>query len=179
MKKSLLILFTFSSTFAWNLFSSPPVDDIKKAEYQAPKIYSKPPVCLSKRQQVLKNRHTCPAINELYKKGMRWRTDSAWKGYQDSFAEKIVTFKGAQWKGVGIGRVICIYGSNDSNEFDIQIANSSLIKRPYFAYWENNTSKDVINCLSKRSNPCDCQFSFYVEEKETDLDVIIQGIKKK
>lgn len=170
-----------SSVFAWNSFSSSslPNDTIKKAEYHTPERDSKPPVCLRRhKEQIRNNRYTCPRVNELYKDGMRWKTDTGWNGYQDSFASEIASFMGAQWKGVGIGRVICLYNSTDDNEFPIQIATTKLINRPPHAYWENEPNKDFINCISKASDPCDCQFSYYIENKEQDVNKIIDSLEK-
>ena len=178
----ILLLCLASQSFAWSLFSSESnqPDAIKKAEYHTPNTRdSSPPPCLSKKRQEKENRFTCPSPRELYKQEMRWQTDSGWKGYQDSFAHKISHFMGAQWKGVGIGRVICLYKSDDENDFPIQIATTALIRRPVYAYWDHNPNADLLNCISKNSDPCDCQFSFYREAKETDVDKIITGIEKK
>lgn len=176
---ALLLLSLADHSHSMSYFSSGTKDEIIKAEYQASERDSTPPKCLSKKEQVKQNRYTCPSIKELYKTNMRWKTDNGWQGYQDSFANEIKSFMGAQWKGVGIGRVICIYSPKDDNEFPIQIATTQLIIRPEYAYWENNPKSDEINCKSSTSNPCDCQFSFYKEEKETDIDKIVESIKKK
>jgi|GEM_PF-2438816 hypothetical protein len=164
---------------AWNIFSSPPIDSVKKAEYSRPRRDETPPPCLSRKEKIALNRFACPSVNELYKQGMRWKTDSGWKGYQDSFATEISGFMGAQWKGVGIGRVICLYSPKDQNEFPIQLSTTQLVKRPVHAKWENEPKKDLLNCISNTSNSCDCQFSYYIEKQETDIDKIVEGIEKK
>lgn len=175
----LLLSLLTPPSYSMSYFSSETKDEMIKAEYQASERDSQPPKCLSKKQQVIENRYTCPTINELYKQNMRWKTDSNWQGYQDSFATKIRSFMGAQWKGVGIGRVICLYNPEEENEFPIQIATTQLIIRPNYAYWDDNPKSDEINCKSSTSNPCDCQFSFYQEKKETNIETIVEGIKKK
>lgn len=180
MRKYLYLIALVYPACAWNLFSSESQEPLQKAEIiGSTRTNQTPPKCLSRREQAKKNRFTCPKVNELYKQGMRWKTDSGWKGYQDSFADNIRGFLGAQWKGVGIGRVICIYSSDDDNEFPIQIATTQLVKRPEYPLWEDNSQKDLLNCISKTANPCDCQFSFYIEKKETDIDKIVSSIEKK
>lgn len=178
----ILLFFLMDHLLAWSLFSSESTEaeTIDRAEYHTPeKQQGEPPACLSEKEQERQNRFTCPSVRELYKKNMRWRTDTGWKGYQDSFANKISHFMGAQWKGVGIGRVICIYKSDDENDFPVQIATTELVSRPVYAYWDNHPNSDLLNCISKNSDPCDCQFSFYKVEKETNIDEIISGIEKK
>lgn len=175
-----LLLLTFCPSEAWNIFSSESSQDsFKRAEYNAPERTDPPPKCLKYRDQIKENRFTCPQARELKKEGLRWGTMSGWRGYQDSFATDIKHFIGAQWKGVGVGRVICIYQSTDQNEFPIQLASDRLAHRPTYSRWENNTNKNLLNCISKKGDPCDCQFSYYIEEKEEDVDKIIESIPKK
>lgn len=181
MRKYLCLICLLYPAYAWNLFSSEDTNDsFQKAELKhSARTNQTPPKCLSRKEQSKQNRFTCPKVNELYKQGMRWKTDSGWKGYQDSFSDNIRGFMGAQWKGVGIGRVICIYSSDDNNEFPIQIATTKLVQRPDYPLWDDEPNKDLLNCVSKKGNTCDCQFSFYIEKKETDIDKIISSIDKK
>jgi hypothetical protein len=173
-----IILLSMNTVHAWDFFTSPKKPSARAQLHSTPRD-GPPPLCLSKQQQQLQNRYPCPHPRELYKQNMRWNTDSGWKGYQNSFSDNISHFMGVQWKGVGVGRVYCMYQPEDSSEFPIQITTTSLIIRPDTAHWENAPHQDSINCISKKNDPCDCQFSIYIEEKEDDLDAIISGIKKK
>ena len=85
---------------------------------------------------------------------------------------------GAQWKGVGVGNIYCIYQPEDETEFPIQVTVSQLISRPETAKWDNAPSIDILNCVSTSSDPCECQFSFYIEEETEDIDDIIRSIDK-
>lgn len=181
MYYTILMLFV-SQAYAWNFFSSEsdqPEDTFRKAELYEAERRKSPPICLSRQQQVKQNRYTCPLPKDLYKNGMRWTSDGGWKSYQDSFSSEINAFMGAQWKGVGVGRIICLYKSNDPNDFSIQLANTVLITKPNYPMWENNPGASTLNCISSRANPCDCQFSLYTKDEETDLDTIIKNLKKK
>ncbi|MEC7030844.1 MAG: T4SS-associated protein EirA [Pseudomonadota bacterium] len=164
-------------SFAWDLFSSPP-PKAKPVVIPTQKRTEPPPVCLSRKQQSLQNRFTCPQANELYQSKMQWKTDSGWTGYQKSFAKGISHFMGAQWKGVGVGQIYCIYQPDDPSEFPIQLTSETLYSRPDYAMWENSPSKDVINCISGQNDPCDCQFSRYIEQKDDNIDDIIFNIEK-
>ena len=173
----ILIVSACSFIYAWDLFSSSPPPRARAAppitQHKGP-----PPICLSNEQKQKQNRYTCPKVNELYQKGLRWRTDSGWKSYQESFSSNISHFMGAQWKGVGVGNIYCIYQPEDPTEFPIQVTISQLISRPDTARWDDAPSRDVLNCISQTNDPCECQFSYYVEEETGDIDDIISGIEK-
>ena len=173
---SVALLLMVSPAHAWDFFSSPPPPARAKAPDSRPRS-GPPPVCLSSAQQSKQNRYTCPDPSELYKSGMRWKTDSGWQSYQNSFSAEVSHFMGAQWKGVGIGQIYCIYQPKDSADFPIQLSIKPLITRPVYAYWEDAPKKDIINCLSDKNDPCDCQFSKYIEE-ELDPDKVLLEIEK-
>ncbi len=173
-----LIPFLFISTqlHAWNLFSPPP----PKAQIQTPQasiFEGEPPKCLSKRQQFEQNLYRCPEPSELKKVGLKWQSGTTWRGYQDSFAQEISKFLGAQWKGVGVGRAVCLYETNDTSDFPVQISSQSLIERPSLPRWENNPSASIINCISRNGSTCECPFSYYIED-EQDLDDVIKSLEK-
>ncbi|MCP8352291.1 T4SS-associated protein EirA [Candidatus Synchoanobacter obligatus] len=166
-----------SSAFAWDLFSSPPPK--KKVSEDIVTIRpGPPPTCLPKKQQEQTNRYTCPSAKELYRSGMKWKTDSGWQSFQESFSEGISHFKGAQWKGIGVGRIYCIYQPSDPTEFPVQLTISPLISQPTTAYWEDVPSRSILNCLSPHSDPCDCQFSYYIDDEEVSSKGHILDIEK-
>lgn len=167
-----------STTHAWNFFSS----DTPKPRARAPeKIepFSGPtPECLSKYEQYNQNRYTCPKPTELKKVGLRWESGKTWKSFQNSFTDTISRFLGAQWKGVGVGNVICVYESDNPSDFPIELVGQKLVQRPDYPKWENNPRSSLINCLTSTNNTCDCQFSYYEEEEPEDIDTIIENLKK-
>lgn len=173
-----LVVSLAAQSQAWDFFSSPPPKP-KAAVIESQEREGPAPLCLSKQQQEKQNRFTCPDAKELYQLKMQWKTDSGWTGYQKSFSKGISHFMGAQWKGVGIGQMYCIYQPDDPSEFPIQLTSKTLYSRPDTAYWENAPSKDSINCISKQNDPCDCQFSRYIDTNQQDTDDAIFGIEKK
>ena len=180
LRPSLIILLATltAQTYAWDFFSSKPTKQ-KPVVIESQERPGPPPICLSKQQQDKQNRFTCPDVKELYSDKMQWKTDSGWKGYQKSFSKEISHFMGAQWKGVGIGQIYCIYQPDDPSEFPIQLTSKTLYSRPDTAYWENAPRKDSINCISKQNDPCECQFSRYIEPEEADAEDMIFSIEKK
>jgi hypothetical protein len=173
-----LIIALAAHSHAWDFFSSKPARP-RVAVVESQERSGPAPICLSKQQQQKQNRFTCPDTSELYLSKMQWKTDLGWTGYQKSFSKGISHFMGAQWKGVGVGQVYCIYQPDDPSEFPIQLTSKTLYSRPDVAYWENAPRKDAINCISKQNDPCDCQFSRFVEEDQAHADDAIFGIEKK
>ncbi|MDC3181015.1 T4SS-associated protein EirA [Gammaproteobacteria bacterium] len=172
-----LLLLLCPLSLAWNIFSSPE----KQAQPQTETVTifpGEPPACYSKREQFEKNTFRCPEPSELIKDGLKWRTQKGWKGYQDSLATEISKFLGAQWKGVGLGRIICIYAAADSRDFPIQISSERLVQRPTLPRWEDNPKSNLINCISINGSTCECPFSYYIAEEEQDLDTIIKNLKQ-
>lgn len=177
MRTLLLIILFINAplTQAWSLFKT--ASNNPQAE-STTHNRSNPPICLSPVEQSKQNRYRCPEANELYKIGMQWKTDSGWTSHQKSFTKSISHFMGAQWKGIGIGRLYCLYQPADPADFPVQLTIKSLAKRPEYAYWEHAPNQDTLNCISKQNNPCDCQFSLYEEENNEDVDEILMSIKK-
>lgn len=172
----LAIIALSAPVHAWDWFSP------SKAPARVATIESRPrpgpaPICLSKTQQSKQNRYTCPAAEELYKDGRRWKTDSGWKSHQNSFTDGISHFMGAQWKGIGIGMIYCIYQPTDPADFPVQLTIEPLAIRPEFAFWEDAPKKDSLNCISQ-NDPCMCQFSLYIEDTNRDVDEILFEIQK-
>lgn len=164
-------------SYAWDWFSSPP-KAARPAQITSRARPGPAPLCLSPVQQSKQNRYTCPDTQELYKDGQRWKTDSGWKGHQNSFTSEISHFMGAQWKGIGVGMIYCIYQPKDPADFPVQLTIEPLAIRPEIAFWEDAPSKDSLNCISKQNDPCDCQFSLYQEEENKDVDEILFDIKR-
>ena len=178
MKARYLLPLLFSLSYAWNPFSS----DEKPRRAPAPEpieIFAGPdPKCLSAREMYAQNTFRCPDARELVKDGLKWRTEKGWKGYQDSFATEISKFLGAQWKGVGVGRIVCLYETNNTADFPIQISSQRLVSRPSLPRWENNPRSSVVNCISPYGSPCDCPFSYYKEAESQSIEDIVQDLQK-
>ncbi|MBU0744712.1 MAG: T4SS-associated protein EirA [Gammaproteobacteria bacterium] len=98
----------------------------------------------------------CPQPDDLVKNGVDWTTkDKKWKNYTPSSATKILSFIGAQWVGVKVGKVICLYQTNEAVSFPVALeqTKSQLVLEPREGGWSalvNNRrfckSSNVVDC---------------------------------
>ena len=136
----------------------------------------------------------CPQVSELKlnPKTNEWKTDSDWNSTAGSFSRSVTSFLGAQWKGVELGYLLCLYQGPNKNEFPIGMHRNMVIQSPeklldnlspkgadYKNPWNVKEKKTQVtmDCYSKNSNPCDCPFIEYVEKKES-VDEIVGSIQK-
>ncbi len=111
---------------------------------------------------------SCPQINQLVKdeQAMTWSAPGGWQSYQKSFAEKINQLEGAQWAGIKVGQIICIYSAVEKGSFQIQLLYKKLVIEPSGGTWGENKG-GYINCPSHNSQ--DCRFQLKVANPSTDI----------
>ncbi len=114
---------------------------------------------------VIKNIY-CPPIKKLMKKNMYWGAPGGWKSYSQSFVNEIDNFAGAQWVGINLGKMICVYKGKQTFEFPVVLQNDTLTPTPDGEKWSKQNG-GYINCLS--GDILDCPFRF--EEEKADKDV--------
>lgn len=107
----------------------------------------------------------CPEVAKLMKKDMFWGAPGGWKSYSQSFVDVIDNFSGAQWVGVNVGKMLCVYKGKSSFEFPVVLQNDTLTPVPEGQKWVKQ-SGGYINCLS--GDVLDCPFKF--EETTTDIN---------
>jgi hypothetical protein len=94
-----------------------------------------PPKSMGNDQEVLQTVY-CPLPSQLIKNGLFWGTPTGnWKSYTESFNQQILSFVGAQWVGVNVGKMICIYKGNLSLSFPIILQNDTLAQIPQGNLW--------------------------------------------
>ncbi len=105
---------------------------------------------------------TCPAATALKRdpSNLKWYAGKTYantdfKSYDTSFATKISGFLGAQWQGVKVGNIQCVYKPVTANTFPVVIDFGVLTAEPSASAWGNNKN-GYRNCLSE--NPQDCYF---------------------
>lgn len=112
--------------------------------------------------------HYCPLTKDLKKQGLRWEIGDTWTSYSESFSTHITAFLGAQWTGIKIGKVICIYQGDGKFDFPIALEpkRNKVIMEPAGQYW----SALVQNYkFCKSSNIYDCPFSAKPAEKTVNI----------
>ena len=83
----------------------------------------------------------CPpaAALVLNQRTHMWSAVGGWKSYQQSFVQQVEEFLGAQWSGINVGEVLCIYRGKDEHTFPVTLAFSHLTNQPTGHSW----SKDL------------------------------------
>ena len=132
--------------------------------------------------------YMCPQPSELKKdpKTNTWTTDSGWLSDSSSFSSSIVKFLGAQWKGVQLGQILCLYLGPNPNDFPVGLHKNLIVRTPeelldgvskntaYKSPWtvKTRSTQITMNCYSTTGVTCDCPFRLYTEKKESVADTI-------
>ena len=104
-----------------------------------------------------------------------WSADGGWKTYSPSFGTQIATFQGAQWNGVQLGQIICVYRAKDSFVFPIKLFYSHQVIMPDGSQWQRARS-NVRNCVDNQKN---CQFSPLLTPKQANPIKEAEGLINK
>jgi hypothetical protein len=116
----------------------------------------------------------CPQIEDLIKQDTLWATkDNRWKSYTPSTASKVQIFLGAQWAGIKIGKIICLYQTNEAVTFPLAVeqVSSQSILEPSGGGWSALTGN---RRFCKSTSVADCSFS---PERERDNSNIYKDIE--
>lgn len=110
----------------------------------------------------------CPAVEKLKKEGLYWQAEGGWVSYSESFDTQLSTFAGAQWQGVNVGKIICLYMGNSKMGFPVALEQKvpQLVPVPAGANW----SKDLggyRQCNSQKVTDCE----FVVYKKRTPANI--------
>jgi len=131
-------------------------------------VYAAPPPVTVKKQMLY-----CPQPQELTSDGPWWYVGTIWKSYSRSFVEHIQSFSGAQWLGVKVGKIICLYKGKEKFTFPVALetVHPVLVPMPTGENWIT-TKEGYKTCLS--DNVKDCPFT---QQKRTDVSNIYEQIK--
>jgi hypothetical protein len=103
----------------------------------------------------------CPQTEDLIKQETFWITKdqrNRWKSYTPSTASKVQGFLGAQWAGIKIGKIICLYQTNEAVTFPLaveQVSSQSMLE-PSGGGWSALTKN---HRFCKSTSVVDCSFS--------------------
>ncbi len=127
----------------------------------------------------------CPELNQLTKNEttMTWSAPGGWKSYGQSFVEKVAEFRGAQWEGVNIGQIACVYTGENKLTFPIVLVFNKLTSAPVGGAWVSSTpdskqkyASGYYNCPSKIIS--DCPFHPIIQASDTNANEIVSTIKQ-
>jgi hypothetical protein len=100
--------------------------------------------------------HYCPALNELTldSKTRIWSASGDWKSYEQSFAKDIGQFLGAQWIGIEVGQIACIYQGKNQYTFPILLIHNTLVKTPSGGAWTKDANSGHYHCATHQISQC-------------------------
>ncbi len=113
-------------------------------------------------------RDLCPNIEDLkFNPTQRtWSASKGWKTLQTSFLQTVDAFIGAQWVGVGIGQVICIYTKIGKDTFPVTLQRGLLVPAPTTGgLW--STGNGYMGC--KSHDVADCPFFVQIPKPVKNL----------
>lgn len=103
----------------------------------------------------------CPPVSQLKKIDLFWGAPGGWRSYSQSFVSKIDGFSGAQWIGINVGKMLCVYKSKETFEFPVVLQNDTLTPVPKGENWIKQQG-GYYNCLASDRLEC----PFILEEKK-------------
>jgi hypothetical protein len=109
----------------------------------------------------------CPPIEALTQNmDNTWSAPGGWKSHSPSFMKSVTQFIGAQWIGVNLGEVICIYSKGGVNRFPINLQRSNLVVSPVGGGWtaDKGGYKDC-----SANDPKQCRFFSPQAEKHVNV----------
>lgn len=107
-------------------------------------------------------RDFCPPVENLTKDPdtKLWSADGGWKSNSPSFINTLSSFVGAQWVGVSVGEVICLYAKSSRAEFPVAIQRGKLVPAPTVGGLWSDDKGGYREC--KSANIQDCPFFIQV-----------------
>ncbi len=78
----------------------------------------------------------CPPVESMTQNADNtWSAPGGWKSNSPSFLKSITSFVGAQWIGVNLGEIICIYSKGGKNRFPVNLQRPQLTVSPTGGGW--------------------------------------------
>lgn len=121
---------------------------------------------------------SCPPVSALKKdpKKLNWSAEGGWKSYELSFVNHIAGFMGAQWHGVKIGQITCVYQGQALHAFPILLVFNTIAVEPDGGEWSKNLG-GYKNCVS--SSQSECNFLVPLKPKQGNIYQELEQFKQK
>ena len=131
----------------------------------------------------------CPDIKKVQKNADKgnWEAQTPaglWHSDGMSFATNLTLFTGAQWNGIKIGQITCVYGSQQryiqagvpqiQQTLPVLLMLQTLALKPTAGKWKH-PAHGIRNCVSNDQN--DCAFEVRVKPPSADIYQQVDAIK--
>ncbi len=122
----------------------------------------------------------CPAVSTLKKEGMTWRAPNNWRSYSDSFVKEAKYFLGAQWVGIKVGKIICLYKGDEKLTFPVALERNDVLINAPTTNKNHNWQKDRGGYMECRSTDVkDCPFTIIKPPPKKDIYEQLDFYKQK
>lgn len=111
----------------------------------------------------------CPPVGSLVRDEttQQWSGPGGWKTTSPSFLRSVDTFVGAQWVGVSIGEVICIYIKTTRSSFPVMLKRGKLVPAPVSGGLWSEDKGGYMEC--KANDVHHCPFWIQAPKKEKNV----------
>lgn len=119
-------------------------------------------------QAVSASQDYCPSAEKLTKTDLFWNAPGGWVSYGESFDTKVTQFVKAEWIGINVGKIICIYKGDKRFAFPIALEqkHTKIVPSPTGHFWSKDLGGHKV-CISQHSK--DCPFQFERPKQEEDI----------
>ena len=160
MKKQIFFILTlladnilFNTAWAENAIATgspsvlPQTNTVRQAQIQEEQKYVPP------NTQLVQD--LCPPVETLVKDPIQqtWSAPNGWKTNAPSFLKTVDSFAGAQWVGVGVGEIICVYTKTGRNTFPVTLQRGKLVPAPVGGLWSENKG-GYMECIANDIQQC-------------------------
>jgi hypothetical protein len=121
----------------------------------------------------------CPSAAQLKLDPQKhvWSAVGGWKSYDVSFVQNVTQFIGAQWTGVNIGQLTCLYVGLPEGTFPIKLVSNHLFHFPYrITIKESNANGVITSTPSKWLHPASGYINCY---SKSQLDCPLEPVVAK
>jgi hypothetical protein len=90
--------------------------------------------------QITLEEQFCPLVTSLEQDPNKntWSGPDHWYSLNPSFLRTLTRFVGAQWIGVGVGRIICTYANDNQSSFFVDLQRNNLVSMPIGGLWSKD-----------------------------------------
>lgn len=172
-KKEGASLFWGSFSLCLNLFFSP---NIHASAAGTETATTTPAATPSNPTGVVLVTHRCPPLSALSKdpQSRLWSAPGGWESTDPSFEDHLTTFKGAQWVGIRMGQIQCLYSSETPYSFPVLLTFNIFALEPHGGQWGKNLGGHL-DCPSNNMQDC----PFQVLKKQGPQDPYTEALRLK
>ena len=120
----------------------------------------------------------CPKAYNLTKTDLIWSGNAEaiqWKATEASLSEDAVSFIGAQWDGIQVGSISCVYQGSEDLSFPIVLKNEHIFRMPKHTNWQAETD-GMYTCHSDDTQDCPL-YPNIEKQAKVDIHELMKGIK--